>query len=808
MQSISFANKLRNTIEVLPYFATLVSEDESNYKFQFVFRVKQTSIVLKALSKVVIKCINPNVVIEKNSNIKVLGTLPLKKKEVLNQAGLYEMHNILCKHKRQVKKAIAKQNSIIAEATINLQNYILPTVSTQILRGIKPTDINELYTIKDSLEIQDLKSNNLLKEFSLLDQGDVKKLNFDLISMHKLHPISAVDTEEKFPTIEKVNLLRNYFLNDCLQTVQKEKAYYVPIKKKVFYDKISIRTFVDIPKNLVNSSLEIHFETYKFERKRLRLIRSEVPIERQVKLLNVEKHLKFFRIPLISPNITVNNEEVEAHQNDPLSNYVKILKKEVTNNGVCSKYSAALEDYVLQESSCSITEPLQDNKFAIFKCISGDSDSTIINPKVSGVVMGKLPYIDTLTMVVTDKIGNSDGVEINVKYPPNFARQFQVCKKVWNGSSFNEKVVVVPFRDFDGESTLVLDQSVVNGEICEYILEYKTETGEVRHSGYTHHHYKKLKNVDFNVSITEPVISVNEGKTSFRFNIETKIDNTQDDKVRSLLDQIGAPKVLVDSLNSLEVSDKFSNLFYHKVVRTNLKTGRKEYFEELDINESFNSIKGTQSLADDILNRSKGAIEDIDPGADYLYEVRTFIRNPLSLTKNFVQKVVVPPTSGKASPRIYYYKPFKWRQPAVLDDGTIPAVDEFNNLLTKKFNEDGEIGVTAKYLLSGIKKSAFTNSLSAERIDLNKVRVSWQFEGSDDEFDHFVIMKEVAGVRRFIGAVTGQEVFDILGNDDVGTVIYYVVPVMYDFSVGNAIKANTIIVDPAELDFKQQISEI
>ena len=808
MQSISFANKLRNTIEVLPYFATLVSEDENNYKFQFVFRVKQTSIVLKALSKVVIKCVNPSVVIEKNSNIKVLGTLPLKKKEVMNQAGLYEMHNILCKHKRQIKKAVAKQNSIIAEETINLQNYILPTISNQLLRGIKPTDIKELYTVKDSLEIQDLKSNNLLKEFSLLDQGEVKKLNFDLISMHKIHPISAVDTEEKFSTIEKVNLLRNYFLNDCLQTVQKEKAYYVPLKKKVFYDKISIRAFVDIPKNLVNSSLEIHFETYKFERKRLRLIRNEVPVERQVKLLNVEKHLKFFRLPLLSPNITVNNEEVEAHQIDPLSNYVKILKKEITNNGVCTKYTSALEDYIEQENSTSIIEPLQDNRFAIFKCISGDANSTNINPRVSGVVMGKLPYIDTLTMVVSDKTGNSDGVEINVKNPPNFARQFQVCKKVWNGSSFDEKVVVVPFRDFDGESTLVLDQSVINGEISEYILEYKTETGEVRHSGFKHHHYKKMKNLDFNVSITDPVISIVEGKTSVRFNIQTKIENTQDDKIRSMLDQIGAPKVLVDSLNSLEVSDKFSDLFYHKVVRTNLKTGMKEYFEELSENASFNSLKGSQSLNDDLFSRSKGSIEDIDPSADYLYEVRTFIRNPLSLTKNFVQKVVVPPTSGKASPRIYYYKPFKWRQPAVLENGTIPAVDDFNNLLTKKFNEDGEVGVTAKYLLSGVKKAAFASSLSAERIDLNKVRITWQTEGNDDEFDHFVIMKEVAGVRRFIGAATGQEVFDILGNDDVGTVIYYVVPVMYDFSVGNAVRANTIVVDPAELDFKQQISEI
>ena len=74
-------------------------------------------------------------------------------------------------------------------------------------------------------------------------------------------------------------------------------------------------------------------------------------------------------------------------------------------------------------------------------------------------------------------------------------------------------------------------------------------------------------------------------------------------------------------------------------------------------------------------------------------------------------------------------------------------------------------------------------------------------------FDHFVVVKEANSTRQLLGAFIGQELFDFLGPADVGTIIYYVIPVLYDFSVGTALRSNAVVVDPEELYFKQQISE-
>lgn len=809
MQSYSFANKLKNTIEILPYFATLLREDESNYQFQFVFKVKQSSIVQNLLSKVVIKCVNPNVVVDRNTNLKVLGTIPLKKKQVVNQIGAYEIHNIQCKHNRQIKKAVSKNNSVIAEQTVNLQNYVSPLVYNELKSGKKPNEINQLYRYKDVLEVENSNSNFNIYDLSFFDQGDIKKVNLELISLYSIHPISVVSTEEKYPNNQKASFLRSYFLTDALKDLQKDNTYYVSAKKKVIVDKLSIKVLVDVPKNLVNTNFEVHFETYKFDKKKLKLIKSEIPAERQVKTINLEKHLKFFRVPLLPATLHVHNEEIEAHQNDPNSNYIKIEKKEMSNNGMCTKYSTSYEDYVEQERSCSISEPIHENKFVILRCTSGEMSTTVINPKVSGLILGKLPYVDTHTMVLSDKLGNDDGIEIRIKDPPSFATQFKLSKKIWNGSSFDEKITVIPYKDFDGDTTTVLDQTVKNGEISEYILEYKTETGEYRQSVTQTYQYKKLKEaMNLGVRLTAPTTSIVNGKMSLRFNIETQRQMTQEDKVKDLLTQIGVPKALTDTFESVNAADKFTDLFYHKVVRTNLKTGTKEYFDELQGDSSFNTLQGTQSLRDDPESRSKNSVEDIDTTADYEYEVRTYLRNPLSLAKNFVQKIVIPPSSNRASPRIYYYKPYKWRQPSISEDGTIPAVDDLNNLLTRKFDEDGELGVTGKYTFAGLRKNISISSASSERIDLNKVRVFWSTNGNDEDFDHFVIVKEVGKVRRLVGAVVGQEFIDILNNDDVGTLIYYIVPVLYDFSAGNAVRTNTLLIDPAELDFKQQITEM
>lgn len=813
MQSYSFANKQKKLLEFAPHFATLVDELEEEYVFQFVFKLSQVAIATKFLSRLVVKCVNPNVIIEEKSSIQKLSATPPQKKEIITQQGKFEIDNILFKHSRQTKTAIAKSNSVIAETSVNLQSYIDPKVMNDLISGKKASEIESMYSYIDCLEL----SNNDFEvpEPSSTSQNDVRKINLELISDYLLHPIEAVNYKSD---ISIINQLRNYYTYEALQALPREKAYYSSIKKKKLIDKITIPVYLLIPKKLVQGSFDVQLEVLKFERnKKAKLLISEVPVERKTTTVNLLKHLKFFKQPVSRPFLESPTEdlpEVTATQRDANSDYIRIDKKEMNNRGECTRYSIACEASGLQVGeTSSINEAIPDNKFNIFRCVSGDSTTTMLNPRIDGVVSGLVTPIDTGALVVVDKVDTSSvgAIEIYVKNPPKYAAQFQISKSTWSGSSFGKKEIIIPYRNFDGDSTLVVDDRVRHEDIYEYFLSYKTHTGEIRNSISRLHQYFKIINHGVTTTLTEPVVSTVDGQISLRMAVTA----TRQVSTETTLSQIANQQIKAsDPINNENIVAGSSNqgyIIYHKATRVNLNNGHRENFGELmtqGLGNLGTNVGAPQFLADDPENRKKSRIEDMDPTADYLYEIRTFLRNPLSLIKDYVEQIKLPPSSMKSAAKIFSYRPHKWRQPSFLDSGTIPAIDEQNNLLTKKYNEDGQLGVTATYTLASRNKLFFINSLSVERVDENKTRVFWGLTGDINDFDHFVVVKEVNRVRSLLGAFIGQELFDFLSPKDVGTIIYYVIPVFYDFHVGTAVRSNSIVIDPEELQFKQQIAEI
>jgi len=240
-----------------------------------------------------------------------------------------------------------------------------------------------------------------------------------------------------------------------------------------------------------------------------------------------------------------------------------------------------------------------------------------------------------------------------------------------------------------------------------------------------------------------------------------------------------------------KINDTFGKLIAHQVVRVNMKNGLREVFLDFLPNGSF---------VDDIQSRQKFSISEIDDSSSYLYEIRTFLRNPLSLFRDYVKTVTV--TMGQGT-KTYYYRPYKWRQPTTLSTGTILSQDNEKNIISQKsLLEDGEIGVTASYLATNLSKIKSATNLIAERIDLHKVKISWEISEDFSEYDHFVVVKEVNGHRKILGAFSSIEIIDNLDEDnDLGTVAYYVTPVLNDYSVGTTNRTNSIFVDPEDFNF-------
>jgi len=806
MQRFSFRNTQNNTIDVSSHFATLVEETEEKYIFQIVFSVLQSNIVANSLNKIKIKCFNPDVLIEK-SGTQVLSSSPPRLNNSIQQIGLSQINNIRLNHQRQLKLARSKSNSIIAESIVNLQTYVDSRIISLLKRGKKPDEIEELYSEKDSLIL--LQDDYNFDEYSEFQQSDVKDCNFELIS-NGIHPASVVS---KFNNSndDKIISLRNYYLNDSLALLNRETSYFAVSKQRKLNDKISIKTLLEIPKNLVKNSIQIRFEIFKFERKNnCSLFSSDVPVERINRSIDVLKHSKFFKLQNDPPIISFSGFDIETKQVDKNSDKIKIEKKEINNLGECTKYSLVEESLVLPNNSISIKEAEPDTKFSLFRCLASNSSTTVANSLISCIVIGKTnTKINTLTMSITDRKNSFSGVEINVKHPPKFISQFQISKRQWSGSAFDSEKILFHYQNFEGDSTIVLDEEIKHTDICQYILSYKTENGTVKknYMSTTYQYFKDVKKSGISVAIENPVLSMVKGKPEFSFTILPTIPATDADLSYASANLTGIG-VSTEDYKRKDSLTSVSDTYTHIVSRLNLKTGLRENFLQ---NYSKDRLYGADAnnivIRDTPANRKINNVSDLDMTVDYLYEVISHRKNTLATMRDYID-IVKLPASSVGAPRICYYRPFKWRQNYTEETGTLPAMDNKNNLLTKTFIEDGAIGVTATYLLSQLSKSLEIHSIIAERLDINKTRISWKLQGSLDDFDHFVIVKEVGRIRRFVGATYTQDVTDVLENNDVGTIIYYVIPVLFDFSPGIAGRSNAILIDPEDSDFKQQISEI
>jgi len=104
----------------------------------------------------------------------------------------------------------------------------------------------------------------------------------------------------------------------------------------------------------------------------------------------------------------------------------------------------------------------------------------------------------------------------------------------------------------------------------------------------------------------------------------------------------------------------------------------------------------------------------------------------------------------------------------------------------------------------GPNNAASIKNFIANRTDLKTVVLSWNIEGKTNNFDHILVFKEENGVRTLIGKTHSLiEKFDFSYNltlNDVGNIRFILVPIHQDFSSGNSIMSNYILVNNAEVE--------
>ena len=733
MQTMSFTNNII-TFETPSYFITLLDKTTSAYKFEIECSLLQSEIFLKSLNKMIINVIIP-------------ASPILQNKTIINQNAEW------------IDLATDKINRTITSVTTNLQYFVNEAAIGDLKSGKPPENITALYALGEVLESnKDDYDSNI---DSLASYGDIQNLNLSLISNFLIDPSVVASTtilEKDNPIITK---LKNFYLKNALSMLQKDSEYLRSVEKNKFKNKINIKSVVEIPIDKIQSNnvLNLAFEIYETN--------NILPIYRTNKDLDINKYELLYSLKesMLAPVADiVSNKLYVSHKNKTCT-----IKKKQLNY-----LSMGLDsvDYAIVHSGDigEIDLDTNYNSISIYQCLINDTNNGVI-PYFKNIITGDPGTLDRTILTIESYL--LSGIKLIITNYPIDAIKFKILRRHrFEGSGKDDYIEIAAYRQIDSLGTsYFIDNTVQHNQMYEYKVFYKLSDGRQIES--ISQIYKYI-NSPLRALITTSINEVDATqKDALRFNIVSTMIQDDRQKIKKLLSHAGLQNDYGSTADSR--SDTIHKLLVYFVVRINLKTGEStKYYLNKDENVSNNSAY----FIDDVTTQNINSA--IDPTADYMYEVRAIIQDP---------KATVKGNLGRGTSHMnYVYDSYKWHQPHVRGTGVISEV------VTSDILDTGDIGVLATYKRLHSSQAFELENLFAERLDSNKIKISWTVK-DNATFDHLLLIKEVNKKRKFVGAVVSTTI-DIIDSNDLGTIIYYIIPILNDYSLGSPYRTNTIIINP------------
>jgi len=288
---------------------------------------------------------------------------------------------------------------------------------------------------------------------------------------------------------------------------------------------------------------------------------------------------------------------------------------------------------------------------------------------------------------------------------------------------------------------------------------------------------KEIKTNILNTQINNQKNSINSNQLNVEFDLSTTVEKNKTNLVIDVFKQQGVYDLFKDNIKSTDLNVSF----VHRILRTNNQTGDEADFG-IVLDSKFN---------DSVLGKKLG-ITPIEAGYKYTYKVFTYFRTPSTLIPNLEVNV----NNSKTE---YTYLPYYSRHPYSLKYGTI--VTE-NSIKEQHAETDFSFGPSSEIIQV---EADFTNILPSIKetltlaINENENLISWIVDGNTDKIDHFIILLNQLGNKKICGAAHAVsdsnrfEYLDIL-NKEKGQVSYSIIPVYFDYSLGQEIITNTIII--------------
>lgn len=488
--------------------------------------------------------------------------------------------------------------------------------------------------------------------------------------------------------------------------------------------------------------------------------------------------------------------------------------KNVFQNGVCSNYQKVKDGSVKNDNNVNFFQIDTVTELSLLRVVPVDVRNRELNVFTNVVLGPGYESFGSFCLIASHSGNNLMKIEtINL---PEGALEVRLLKRDCTDNFDNqfEEVLVQNIASRNTSNITFMDSQVSVGKTYEYYAVCSVQSKNTLQLRKVYSNYAMLKNIStspLNDAVTVEVknkstVLNDSGGVDVSFEISTFVPKSKDEKITDFLKQeVGQLydqylNTLSTTYNQSPLGDNnsvYSNLFIHEVVRTNLDTGERQVFD-LVPNGIFRDDPGT---------RASSRVSPVDPQNSYTYHVFTYRRNPLTLFPNYIAK-------GIKDGYEWFYYPYKWKNPKSIE-GKLYADDPESGKALIEEHESLTVdafGLTSSVTIDAFYKTRQLQQISANRIDRNTIKLSWQTKNSSlgsssEDYDCFVVMKVVNGVKSFVGRTHKNYIYHELSIEDVGSVYYIIVPFLRDLDIAGAYYSNSILVEPDGIAEKSKIPE-
>lgn len=586
-----------------------------------------------------------------------------------------------------------------------------------------------------------------------------------------------------FVDYKTLNPVQNAIMSQRQEIPQISNSSLSTTIEKVFKTTVKISLDIVLEKNKINSLNELYFEIEMYDTAARPTANKQITVSHK-------KNLDVFLTPKSPPKIlsfyrrgTDGKIVLFVKQNDENATGISFFYKEVDKKAANGKYFY-LGNYELRKSDgekkIEINKVL--NKKIILRALANYQndkscvlfDSVVIDEnKNITETNAKNLYDATLTYQI-----NSDNT-INISGTVNEIGISSILLYKKTLSTGENVLIYGPYKLEQNKVFNFKDNNLKKDSYYEYYIKLIKKDGSIVDTSSSI--IVQNKTIQANILESEIVTSSN-SITTDKLNVEFELKTTLEQKNVTLVIENFKSLGIYDIYKDLFDSTDISTSFVYRVIRTNVQTGQEEDFGIL-LNNKFN----------DSVLRDRVNIKELESGYSYKYKIYTYFRIPFTL----LPKLQLEQTYRNMT---YSFYPYLSRHPFVLKEGTLVTENSLKEQHSENDYSFGPTGTVIEYNADFTKILPTIKEVKAVNLNKSMNMLTWNVDGNLEKIDHFIITMTRLGVKTVIGSshnVSDSNSFtfyDILSDGESGEVYYSLIPVYFDYSLGQEISSNNIII--------------